>query len=183
VQIIGSVIDVEFPREKSRAVYEALKLVDQGTHARGAAASGRRHRAHDRDGRLRGPEARARGERPAHRSWCRSASARWAASWTCSATRRTKAARSSPRNLPIHRRAVVRRQAGGQDLLDTGIKVIDLLVPFAKGGKIGLFGGAGVGKTVNMLELINNIAKRTRACRCSPASASAPARATTSITR
>ncbi|HVJ23676.1 MAG TPA: F0F1 ATP synthase subunit beta, partial [Burkholderiales bacterium] len=49
-------------------------------------------------------------------------------------------------------------QAGGQDLLETGIKVIDLLVPFAKGGKIGLFGGAGVGKTVNMLELINNIA-------------------------
>ncbi|MET0509103.1 MAG: F0F1 ATP synthase subunit beta, partial [Burkholderiaceae bacterium] len=51
-------------------------------------------------------------------------------------------------------------QAGGQDLLVTGIKVIDLLVPFAKGGKVGLFGGAGVGKTVNMLELINNIAKQ-----------------------
>jgi F-type H+-transporting ATPase subunit beta len=45
------------------------------------------------------------------------------------------------------------------DLLETGIKVIDLICPFAKGGKIGLFGGAGVGKTVNMLELINNIAK------------------------
>ena len=49
-----------------------------------------------------------------------------------------------------------------QELLETGIKVIDLICPFAKGGKIGLFGGAGVGKTVNMLELINNIAK-TRA--------------------
>jgi F-type H+-transporting ATPase subunit beta len=45
------------------------------------------------------------------------------------------------------------------DLLETGIKVIDLVCPFAKGGKVGLFGGAGVGKTVNMLELINNIAK------------------------
>ncbi|MDU5496874.1 MAG: F0F1 ATP synthase subunit beta, partial [Acinetobacter baumannii] len=45
------------------------------------------------------------------------------------------------------------------DLLETGIKVIDLLCPFAKGGKVGLFGGAGVGKTVNMMELINNIAK------------------------
>ena len=44
------------------------------------------------------------------------------------------------------------------DLLETGIKVIDLVCPFAKGGKVGLFGGAGVGKTVNMLELINNIA-------------------------
>ena len=45
------------------------------------------------------------------------------------------------------------------ELLETGIKVIDLVCPFAKGGKVGLFGGAGVGKTVNMLELINNIAK------------------------
>ncbi|MCX7205317.1 F0F1 ATP synthase subunit beta [Iodobacter fluviatilis] len=45
------------------------------------------------------------------------------------------------------------------DLLETGIKVIDLMCPFAKGGKVGLFGGAGVGKTVNMMELINNIAK------------------------
>lgn len=48
--------------------------------------------------------------------------------------------------------------AGGQELLETGIKVIDLLCPFAKGGKVGLFGGAGVGKTVNMMELIRNIA-------------------------
>src|SRR5688500_4977950 len=46
------------------------------------------------------------------------------------------------------------------ELLETGIKVIDLVAPFAKGGKVGLFGGAGVGKTVNMLELINNIAKQ-----------------------
>ncbi len=45
-----------------------------------------------------------------------------------------------------------------QELLETGIKVIDLICPFAKGGKVGLFGGAGVGKTVNMMELINNIA-------------------------
>ena len=45
------------------------------------------------------------------------------------------------------------------DLLETGIKVIDLICPFAKGGKVGLFGGAGVGKTVNMMEFINNIAK------------------------
>ncbi|MBS0555985.1 MAG: F0F1 ATP synthase subunit beta [Proteobacteria bacterium] len=49
-------------------------------------------------------------------------------------------------------------QAAANDLLETGIKVIDLVAPFAKGGKVGLFGGAGVGKTVNMLELINNIA-------------------------
>ncbi|HEX7915915.1 F0F1 ATP synthase subunit beta [Rudaea sp.] len=49
-------------------------------------------------------------------------------------------------------------QAAANELLETGIKVIDLVAPFAKGGKVGLFGGAGVGKTVNMLELINNIA-------------------------
>jgi F-type H+-transporting ATPase subunit beta len=61
--------------------------------------------------------------------------------------------------LPIHRPApAYDEQTGGQELLVTGIKVIDLLIPFAKGGKVGLFGGAGVGKTVNMLELINNIA-------------------------
>ncbi|WLF84446.1 F0F1 ATP synthase subunit beta [Moraxella sp. ZY210820] len=60
----------------------------------------------------------------------------------------------------IHRSAPsYAEQAGSTELLETGIKVIDLLCPFAKGGKVGLFGGAGVGKTVNMMELINNIAK------------------------
>src|SRR5690606_34044068 len=60
----------------------------------------------------------------------------------------------------IHREAPsFDEQSGATELLETGIKVIDLLCPFAKGGKVGLFGGAGVGKTVNMLELINNIAK------------------------
>ena len=60
----------------------------------------------------------------------------------------------------IHRRAPAYDELSpSQELLETGIKVIDLICPFAKGGKVGLFGGAGVGKTVNMLELINNIAK------------------------
>ena len=60
----------------------------------------------------------------------------------------------------IHRAAPsYEDQSGSTELLETGIKVIDLLCPFAKGGKVGLFGGAGVGKTVNMMELINNIAK------------------------
>ena len=63
------------------------------------------------------------------------------------------------KRMPIHRSAPsFQEQAGGSELLETGIKVIDLLCPFAKGGKIGLFGGAGVGKTVNMMELIRNIA-------------------------
>jgi F-type H+-transporting ATPase subunit beta len=61
--------------------------------------------------------------------------------------------------LPIHRPAPsFKDQAASQELLETGIKVIDLICPFAKGGKVGLFGGAGVGKTVNMMELIRNIA-------------------------
>ena len=60
----------------------------------------------------------------------------------------------------IHRAAPsYEDQSSGNELLETGIKVIDLMCPFAKGGKVGLFGGAGVGKTVNMMELINNIAK------------------------
>ena len=61
--------------------------------------------------------------------------------------------------MPIHRKAPsFTDQAGSTELLETGVKVIDLLCPFAKGGKVGLFGGAGVGKTVNMMELIRNIA-------------------------
>ena len=66
----------------------------------------------------------------------------------------------SDRRATIHRKAPAYDELSpSQDLLETGIKVIDLICPFAKGGKVGLFGGAGVGKTVNMLELINNIAK------------------------
>jgi F-type H+-transporting ATPase subunit beta len=67
---------------------------------------------------------------------------------------------NSEQHWAIHRPAPsYEDQAGSTELLETGIKVIDLLCPFAKGGKVGLFGGAGVGKTVNMMELINNIAK------------------------
>ncbi len=63
------------------------------------------------------------------------------------------------KRMPIHRKPLAyTEQASGNELLVTGIKVIDLLCPIAKGGKVGLFGGAGVGKTVNMMELIRNIA-------------------------
>lgn len=64
------------------------------------------------------------------------------------------------RRDPIHKPApTFEDQSLSSDILETGIKVIDLICPFAKGGKVGLFGGAGVGKTVTMMELINNIAK------------------------
>ena len=60
----------------------------------------------------------------------------------------------------IHRPApTYAEQSSTTEILETGIKVMDLICPFAKGGKVGLFGGAGVGKTVNLMELINNIAK------------------------
>ena len=62
--------------------------------------------------------------------------------------------------LPIHRTPpTYEEQAATTELLETGIKVVDLIMPIAKGGKVGLFGGAGVGKTVTLMELINNIAK------------------------
>jgi len=67
---------------------------------------------------------------------------------------------TSDKHMSIHRKAPTFDELSpSQELLETGIKVIDLVCPFAKGGKVGLFGGAGVGKTVNMMELINNIAK------------------------
>ena len=67
---------------------------------------------------------------------------------------------NSKKFYPIHREApAFEDQASGQELLITGIKVVDLLAPYARGGKIGLFGGAGVGKTVLIMELINNVAK------------------------
>ncbi len=67
---------------------------------------------------------------------------------------------NAEKHASIHRKAPSYDELSpSQELLETGIKVIDLVCPFAKGGKVGLFGGAGVGKTVNMMELINNIAK------------------------
>jgi F0F1-type ATP synthase beta subunit len=96
----------------------------------------------------------------------------WAASWTCWATPiDERGPVAATQTASIHRKAPEYDELSpSQELLETGIKVIDLVCPFAKGGKVGLFGGAGVGKTVNMMELINNIAKAhsrlVRVCRC-----------------
>ena len=66
---------------------------------------------------------------------------------------------------PIHRKAPsFAEQKPATEILETGIKVIDLLAPYAKGGKIGLFGGAGVGKTVLIQELIHNVATEHEMC-------------------
>ena len=76
------------------------------------------------------------------------------------AGRRSRPDRSRPSRRAIHQPAPsYAEQATEAQILETGIKVVDLLAPYAKGGKIGLFGGAGVGKTVLIMELINNVAK------------------------
>ena len=84
----------------------------------------------------------------------------------------------------IHRKAPAFDQLESKtQMFETGIKVIDLLTPYVQGGKIGLFGGAGVGKTVLIQEMIARVARDTVVCRCSPAWVSAPVRATTSWSR
>jgi F-type H+/Na+-transporting ATPase subunit beta len=161
-QIIGAVIDVEFPREHIPHVYEALQLSESDlilevqqqlgdgvvrTIAMGAS-----------EGLKRGLSVRATGK-PISVPVGKETLGRIMD--VLGRPQDNRGPVAAPQSLPIHRAPpAFDEQAGGQDLLVTGIKVIDLLVPFAKGGKVGLFGGAGVGKTVNMLELINNIAKQ-----------------------
>jgi len=169
VQCIGAVIDIQFARENMPKIYEALKLVDEGksfaekdltfeveqqlgdgvvrTIAMGSS-----------DGLRRGMKVKATG-----------------APISVPVGPATLGRVMDVLGRPIDERGPVnadeRRSihapapkfdelSPSVELLETGIKVIDLVAPFAKGGKVGLFGGAGVGKTVNMLELINNIAKQ-----------------------
>src|SRR5260221_1878001 len=162
VQIIGAVIDVEFPRDQIPKVYDALKLDDVDLTLEVQQQLG--------DGIVRtiamGPSEGLRV------GLTGSGTGKGISVPVGSGTlgrimdvlgkpQDEKGPVQATEYLPIHRPApAYDEQAGGQDLLVTGIKVIDLLVPFAKGGKVGLFGGAGAGKTVNMLELINNIAKQ-----------------------
>ena len=161
VQIIGAVVDVEFPRDAIPHIYDALKLVDVDltlevqqqlgdgivrTIAMGAT-----------DGLKRGYAVENTG-----------------APITVPVGTATLGRIVDVLGKPVdeagaidasHTRAIHQiapkfdELSSATELLETGIKVIDLLCPFAKGGKVGLFGGAGVGKTVNMMELINNIAK------------------------
>ena len=91
---------------------------------------------------------------------------------------------NASRSLPIHRDAPeLTDQSTEAEVLVTGIKVVDLLEPYVKGGKIGLFGGAGVGRPSSSWSSSTTSRRRTAVTPCSPASASAPARATTSTTR
>jgi len=161
VQIIGSVIDVEFPRDGIPKVYEALQLEDRDVTLEVQQQLGdgvvRTIAMAASEGLKRGLAVKATGS-PIMVPVGKGTLGRIMD--VLGKPQDEVGPIQSTQFLPIHRPAPsYDEQAGGQDMLETGIKVIDLLVPFAKGGKIGLFGGAGVGKTVNMLELINNIAK------------------------
>jgi F-type H+-transporting ATPase subunit beta len=162
VQIIGAVIDVEFPRDQIPKVYEALKLEEGELTLEVQQQLGdgvvRTIAMGVSEGLQRGLKVKATGA-PISVPVGKQTLGRIMD--VLGTPQDEKGPVQAKDFWPIHRPApAYDEQAGGQDLLVTGIKVIDLLIPFAKGGKIGLFGGAGVGKTVNMLELINNIAKQ-----------------------
>jgi F-type H+-transporting ATPase subunit beta len=160
VQIIGAIVDVEFPRENLPKVYDALNVDTAGLVLEVQQQLGdgvvRTIALGSTDGLSRGLDVTNTGDgikvpvgqktlgrimdvlgNPIDEKGKIGEEDRWV----------------------IHRQAPsYEEQAPANELLETGIKVIDLICPFAKGGKVGLFGGAGVGKTVNMMELIRNIA-------------------------
>ncbi|HEC18962.1 MAG TPA: F0F1 ATP synthase subunit beta [Gammaproteobacteria bacterium] len=160
VQIIGAVVDVQFPRDGMPKVYDALKLddVDLTLEVQQQLGDGivRAIAMGTTDGLKRGMAVTGTGEaikvpvgqgtlgrimdvlgRPVDHA----------------------GEVQAEKTMPIHRKPPsFDEQSSSLDILETGIKVIDLIMPIAKGGKVGLFGGAGVGKTVTLMELIRNIA-------------------------
>ena len=161
VQIIGAVVDVEFPRDAIPHVYDALKLDANGLTLEVQQLLGdgvvRTIAMGSSDGLKRGMTVSNTGA-PITVPVGKGTLGRIVD------VLGTPVDEAGPIDTDKHR--AIHQTAPKFDelsatteLLETGIKVIDLLCPFAKGGKVGLFGGAGVGKTVNMMELINNIAK------------------------
>ena len=94
--------------------------------------------------------------------WARSAWAAFSTFWASPSIDSPRLQGDGTLAHPPSRALVLRISRAATEILETGIKVVDLICPYAKGGKIGLFGGAGVGKTVLIMELINNVAKRAR---------------------
>ena len=160
VQIIGAVIDVEFPRDSVPKVYDALTVADKGLTLEVQQQLG--------DGVVRaiamgGSEGISRGLAVTNTGAPVSVPVGVETLGRIMDVLGNPIDEKGPigeqERAPIHRKAPTYDElAASEELLETGIKVIDLVCPFAKGGKVGLFGGAGVGKTVNMMELINNIA-------------------------
>jgi len=160
VQIIGAVVDVQFPRDEMPKVYDALTIDESGLTLEVQQQLGdgivRTIAMGSTDGLRRGLVAKGTG------------AAIKVPVGTATLGRimdvlgepvDEKGPVDSEERWPIHRIAPkFEDQAAATELLETGIKVIDLIMPIAKGGKVGLFGGAGVGKTVTLMELIRNIA-------------------------
>ncbi|HJL61318.1 MAG TPA: F0F1 ATP synthase subunit beta [Pseudomonadales bacterium] len=160
VSVIGAVIDVEFPRDEVPQVYDALRVEEKNLTLEVQQQLG--------DGIVRtiamgSSEGVSRGLVVANTNEAVSVPVGEETLGRIMDVLGNPIDEKGPigekMRMPIHRKPPsYEEQAGGRDLLETGVKVIDLICPFAKGGKVGLFGGAGVGKTVTMLELINNIA-------------------------
>ena len=159
-QIIGAVIDVEFDRENIPSVYEALNIVGLETVLEVQQQLGdgivRTIAMGSTEGLKRGLEV-VRTNAPISVPVGQETLGRIMD--VLGNPIDEKGDIGEKERQPIHKSPPsYTDQAGSNELLETGIKVIDLMCPFAKGGKVGLFGGAGVGKTVNMMELIRNIA-------------------------
>ena len=160
VQVIGAVVDVEFPRDSVPKVYDALTITDKGLTLEVQQQLG--------DGVVRAI-AMGSSEGVSRGLSVDNTGAPISVPVGTETLGRIMDVLGNPidergpigeqERSSIHRAAPTYEElAASEELLETGIKVIDLVCPFAKGGKVGLFGGAGVGKTVNMMELINNIA-------------------------
>ena len=160
VQVIGAVVDVEFPRDSVPKVYDALTITDRGLTLEVQQQLG--------DGVVRAI-AMGSSEGVSRGLSVENTGAPISVPVGIETLGRIMDVLGNPidergpigeqERSAIHRAAPTYEElAASEALLETGIKVIDLVCPFAKGGKVGLFGGAGVGKTVNMMELINNIA-------------------------
>ena len=161
VQCIGAVVDVEFPRDQMPKIYDALKLDGSALTLEVQQQLGdgivRTIALGSSDGLRRGIMVSNTGN-PITVPVGKATLGRIMDVLGAPIDERGPV--SQELTASIHRKAPAYDELSpSQELLETGIKVIDLVCPFAKGGKVGLFGGAGVGKTVNMMELINNIAK------------------------
>ncbi len=160
VEIIGAVIDVQFPRDAVPKIYHALKIDEAGLTLEVQQQMGdgvvRCIAMGSSDGLKRGVEVSNSGAPISvpvgEGTLGRIMDVLGEPVDECGEIK-------SDKRMPIHRAApTYEEQAASVELFETGIKVVDLIMPISKGGKIGLFGGAGVGKTVTLLELINNIA-------------------------
>ena len=161
VQCIGAVVDVEFPRDQMPKIYDALKMDGSTLTLEVQQQMGdgivRTIALGSSDGLRRGMVVQNTAQTimvPVGKATLGRIMD------VLGAPIDERGPVASTKTASIHRKAPSYDELNpSQELLETGIKVIDLICPFAKGGKVGLFGGAGVGKTVNMMELINNIAK------------------------